>query len=110
MKWRCTVCNYIHDGDSPPDVCPICGAPKEKFVKVEADESNLIERSRMTNELHMELATTARHLVELAEVGIEDDLDPGCVRIFKRAKEWGSDLAKAAMAEIKVHVGKGKWG
>jgi rubrerythrin len=34
-KWKCTVCNYIHEGDSPPDVCPVCGVGKEKFVKLE---------------------------------------------------------------------------
>jgi rubrerythrin len=37
MKWRCTVCNYVHDGDSPPDFCPNCGAPKDKFVKLEGN-------------------------------------------------------------------------
>ncbi|MDD2936502.1 MAG: FAD-binding protein [Candidatus Methanomethylophilaceae archaeon] len=30
-KWRCTVCGYIHEGDEPPETCPQCGAPKEKF-------------------------------------------------------------------------------
>ncbi|MFA6679776.1 MAG: FAD-dependent oxidoreductase [Candidatus Methanomethylophilaceae archaeon] len=30
-KWRCTVCGYIHEGNSPPETCPICGSPKEKF-------------------------------------------------------------------------------
>jgi rubrerythrin len=29
----CEVCGYVSDG-SLPDVCPICGAPKEKFRKV----------------------------------------------------------------------------
>ena len=29
----CTVCGYITDGD-PPDHCPICRAPKEKFKEV----------------------------------------------------------------------------
>ena len=33
-KWKCTVCGYIHTGDQPPDPCPICGAPKEKFVEL----------------------------------------------------------------------------
>ncbi|MCW4008371.1 MAG: rubrerythrin family protein [Candidatus Bathyarchaeota archaeon] len=28
----CSVCGNIVEG-SPPDVCPICGAPKEKFFK-----------------------------------------------------------------------------
>jgi len=29
--WRCNVCGYIHHGPEPPDVCPICGSPKEAF-------------------------------------------------------------------------------
>jgi len=34
-KWKCTVCGYIHTGDAPPEKCPVCGAPKEKFVPVQ---------------------------------------------------------------------------
>ena len=34
-KWRCTVCGYIHKGDTPPDKCPVCGADKIKFVPVD---------------------------------------------------------------------------
>ncbi|MBC2710811.1 MAG: rubredoxin [Desulfosarcina sp.] len=33
-KWKCTVCGYIHTGDVPPDKCPVCGAPKSKFIDV----------------------------------------------------------------------------
>ena len=29
--WRCAVCGYIHQGPEPPDMCPICGSPKETF-------------------------------------------------------------------------------
>lgn len=35
MKWVCDICGYVHDGDEPPEVCPVCGAPKDKFSKVE---------------------------------------------------------------------------
>jgi rubrerythrin len=35
-RWKCSVCGYIHVGDEPPDVCPICGAPREKFVELQA--------------------------------------------------------------------------
>ena len=34
-KWKCTVCNYIHEGDRPPDVCPACGADKWQFILYE---------------------------------------------------------------------------
>jgi flavin reductase (DIM6/NTAB) family NADH-FMN oxidoreductase RutF/rubrerythrin len=37
-KWRCTVCNYVHEGPEPPDVCPVCGVPKEAFVEVKEKE------------------------------------------------------------------------
>ncbi len=34
-KWKCTVCGYIHEGDTPPEKCPVCKQPAEKFVKLE---------------------------------------------------------------------------
>ena len=35
--YRCTVCGYVYEGESlPADFrCPLCGAPAEKFVKIE---------------------------------------------------------------------------
>ena len=30
-KWVCTVCGYIHEGDTPPEICPLCKMPAEKF-------------------------------------------------------------------------------
>jgi len=32
--WSCTVCGYIHTGENPPEICPICGADASKFVLV----------------------------------------------------------------------------
>ena len=31
-KWVCSVCGYVHEGDSAPEKCPICKAPADKFV------------------------------------------------------------------------------
>jgi len=33
MTWKCTVCGYIHEGDQPPETCPVCGAPAAVFEK-----------------------------------------------------------------------------
>lgn len=33
-KYVCTVCGYIHEGNEPPDECPICKAPASKFKEV----------------------------------------------------------------------------
>ena len=29
--WVCSVCGYIHEGDGPPDECPVCGVGPEEF-------------------------------------------------------------------------------
>jgi len=29
--WRCRVCGYLCARESPPDVCPVCKAKKERF-------------------------------------------------------------------------------
>lgn len=30
-KWICTVCGYIHEGTSAPEVCPACGHPQSYY-------------------------------------------------------------------------------
>lgn len=44
-KFRCTVCGYIHEGDFPPDKCPNCGAPKEKFVEMKEEDFHIFMNS-----------------------------------------------------------------
>ena len=38
-KFVCSVCGYVHEGDSAPDFCPICKAPKEKFVEQASEKT-----------------------------------------------------------------------
>jgi rubrerythrin/uncharacterized membrane protein len=35
LRWQCTICGYIHTGPEPPDVCPVCGADRSKFVRLD---------------------------------------------------------------------------
>ena len=35
MKFICSVCGYVHEGDTPPAQCPLCKAPADKFTKAE---------------------------------------------------------------------------
>lgn len=109
-KWRCGVCGYIHDGEDAPDFCPKCGAKKEKFSLLDNDAANLVERSRFTNSLHMELHSIMHQVMELCEDGIEDDLDPNCVVIFNKAKKSAIEIMHAVKAELQGHMNKGKWG
>ena len=36
MRWRCTVCGEIFEGEAPPAPCPVCGAGADAFEPVAA--------------------------------------------------------------------------
>ena len=33
-KWVCRICGYVHEGDAPPEICPLCKHPSTDFDKV----------------------------------------------------------------------------
>ena len=35
-KYVCAICGYVHTGDEPPAVCPVCGAGADKFNEMAA--------------------------------------------------------------------------
>lgn len=37
-KWICTVCGYVHEGDTAPEKCPVCNVPASKFKEVVEEE------------------------------------------------------------------------
>ena len=39
-KWVCSVCGYVHEGNTPPEKCPVCKQPAEKFNLVEEEKRN----------------------------------------------------------------------
>ena len=39
-KWVCSVCGYVHEGDTSPEKCPVCKQPAEKFNLVEEEKKN----------------------------------------------------------------------
>jgi uncharacterized membrane protein len=65
-KWKCTVCGYIHEGDEPPEKCPVCGADRSKFIELVSEEKaeekpkiDLIEPEVKTEDTHSNGETTA---------------------------------------------------
>ena len=37
IKWKCSVCGYIHEGTEPPAKCPCCKHPKEYYEPANLD-------------------------------------------------------------------------
>ena len=40
-KYICSVCGYIHEGDSAPERCPMCKVPSEKFNELKNNGGKL---------------------------------------------------------------------
>ncbi len=110
MEWKCSVCNLIWDGEKPPEKCPKCSSPGDKYFELSEEAQDLIKRSRFTNALYMELLDTLPRLIEMADDGIEDNLDPRCVTLFKKLQEDALFILASAKAEVEGHMKKGKWG
>ncbi|MEZ5359750.1 MAG: rubrerythrin family protein [Candidatus Zixiibacteriota bacterium] len=37
IKWKCSVCGYIHEGNEPPGKCPCCKKEREYFEPADMD-------------------------------------------------------------------------
>lgn len=109
-KWVCNTCGYIWDGQNPPNKCPKCDAPKELFSLLTDKEAELIEHSRVTNDLLIKLETVMNKVIELSEKGIKDNLDATSVRVFNMAKSEAYSLRQSIKAEIQSHIISKKWG
>ena len=81
-KWICSVCGYVHEGDTPPEKCPQCKAPAEKFKKQEEGK----------------LSWAAEHVVGVAK-GAPDEIIEGLRMNFQgECTEVGMYLAMARVA------------
>ena len=81
-KFVCTICGYVHEGDSAPEKCPQCGAPASKFVEQKADEMNW----------------AAEHVVGVAK-GVDNEVIEGLRQNFQgECTEVGMYLAMARVA------------
>lgn len=109
MLFKCSVCGYIHEGEEAPERCPKCGVPKEKFIALTEDEAKKVYDSNRTNDIHMSIVKLAMEIEKLAKEGIEINLDPPCLSLFKQARDEAWVIKQRSKAEIAGHVSKGKW-
>ena len=80
-KFVCTICGYVHEGDSAPEKCPVCKAPAEKFKEQAGEKS-----------------WAAEHVVGVAK-GVDPEIIEGLRANFEgECSEVGMYLAMARVA------------
>ncbi|GMQ64515.1 MULTISPECIES: NADH peroxidase [Vallitalea] len=82
-KYVCTICGYVHEGDSAPEKCPQCNAPASKFVEQDDTEMTWADEHR---------------------IGVAKDVDPEILEGLKmnftgECTEVGMYLAMARQAD-----------
>ncbi len=97
-KWVCSVCGYVHEGDTPPEKCPVCKVPAEKFIKQED-----------------EMTWAAEHIIGVAQ-GVDPEIIEDLRANFQgECSEVGMYLAMARVAhregypEIGLYWEKAAW-
>ena len=81
-KFVCSVCGYVHEGDSAPERCPQCKVPAEKFNEV-------VEEERYW---------AAEHVVGVAQGAREDIIEDLRANFMGECTEVGMYLAMARVA------------
>ena len=80
-KFVCTVCGYVHEGESAPEKCPQCKVPAEKF-----------------DEQKGEMGWAAEHIVGVAQGAPEEILEGLRANFMGECTEVGMYLAMARVA------------
>ena len=80
-KWVCSVCGYVHEGDTPPEFCPVCKAPASKFIEQKG-----------------EMEWAAEHVVGVAQGAPEDIIEDLRANFSGECSEVGMYLAMSRVA------------
>ena len=81
MKYVCSVCGYVHEGDAAPESCPICKVGSDKFIAQSEERS-----------------WAAEHVVGVAQ-GVPEDIIMDLRANFEgECSEVGMYLAMARVA------------
>ena len=97
-KWVCSVCGYVHEGDTPPEICPVCKVPAEKFIAQSEERT-----------------WAAEHVVGVASGVSEDIIEDLRANFEAECTEVGMYLAMARVAhregypEIGLYWEKAAW-
>jgi rubrerythrin len=82
-QFRCPVCGYVHTGDAAPEFCPVCKAPGNSFIEIQAETKQY----------------AAEHVVGIA-AGVDAEVLEGLRMNFSgECTEVGMYLAMARVAD-----------
>ena len=70
-KYVCPVCGYVHEGDTPPEKCPLCKVPGEKFNEMTGERTWAAEH----------VLGVAKDAPEVIKQGLRENFEGECCEV-----------------------------
>ena len=103
-KFVCVVCGYIHEGETAPEVCPVCKVGADKFEEMKGEmkwaDEHRIGVAQGIDELLGEVVVADTQANLKARVEAEYGATEGKLKIAKKAKELGLDAIHDTVHEM----------
>lgn len=108
-SWRCTVCGYIHTGDEPPDVCPVCGVDASRFelvseasATVPLEEGETAAASSLSGPIAFALEMWNTFVLHAVAAHFPNGLLPAAALFFALFLMWGTPSLEATVFHLLV--------
>lgn len=105
-RWICMVCGYVHEGPTPPDVCPVCDADREQFepeapaaapnAATRADETGPADLAAYLAEWARKDDTFETRYARVRELAVTGRSATSPMRTQRRFPDWDEVLFRGA--------------
>ena len=100
MKFVCSICGYVYEGEAAPAECPVCHAGADKFVVQAGEKTWAAEHAAKFAELLGEVVTDSTKKNLEMRVEAENGATAGKTDLAKRAKAANLDAIHDTVHEM----------
>ncbi len=98
-RFICSVCGYVHEGAEPPEECPVCHQPGEKFreASLEQDRHQQAEDNGLAYDRNLyRVDESCRYMEEIHQMAVTANTISGAMGTKMSMPDWDDNLILGA--------------
>lgn len=98
-RFICSVCGYVHEGAEPPEECPVCHQPGEKFreASLEQDRHHQAEDNGLAYDRNLyRVDESCRYMEEIHQMAVTANTISGAMGTKMSMPDWDDILILGA--------------
>ena len=98
-RFICSVCGYVHEGAEPPEECPVCHQPGEKFreASLEQDRHQQAEDNGLAYDRNLyRVDESCRYMEEIHQMAVTANTISGAMGTKMSMPDWDDILILGA--------------